>query len=497
VDSLILIAPVVSGRRYLRELQTTRLAASLGDGPAASAASASNDIDAAGAGSMEVSGFLLSAATLAALAQVDLSMLIEPPVIDMLVIDGSSLPTTRPWVERLSVLGARVEYLVLPGLIEMLMTDPQFAVIPQAMLEAMRNWLPRLQHGGSAQAEGSGSNLDRAAVPTNVLSLPGDEFVSQALLTEHPVFIGSEPTLFGIITEPQPGEMRHRAVILLNVGAEYHIGSSRMYVSLARRWARQGYTVLRLDLAGLGDSGTRPGRPDNEVFPHAALDDIRTAIELMRNRYGAVDVTLGGLCSGAYHSLRAAVAALPVNRILVVNPMNFSWTEGITAYELQQAVDVARNLGFYRERLLSATIWRRILSGELTIWRILRILIHRPLLTAQSTLRDLARRLRIRLPRDLGWELEGIGVRGVRVVFVFSRGEPGIDLLKILGGSSVKRLGDQCHVHIIDSADHIFSRSGPRAKLERILSDELFARNPFNGASGRPSLDRNHSSVLL
>jgi pimeloyl-ACP methyl ester carboxylesterase len=445
---------------------------------------------------MEVSGFLFSAATLAALAQVDLSMLVEPPVTDMLVIDGSSLPTTRPWVERLSALGARVEYRALPGLIEMLMTDPQFAIIPQAMLAEMRNWLPRLQHGESVQPEGSGRDFDCAAVaPTNALSLPGDEAVPQALLTEYPVFIGSEPTLFGIVTEPQPGEKRHRAVILLNVGAEHHIGSSRMYVSLARRWARQGYTVLRLDLAGLGDSGTRPGRPENEVFPPAVLDDIRTAIELMRNRYEAVDVTLGGLCSGAYHSLRAAVAALPVNRILVVNPMNFSWTEGITAYELQQSVDVARNLGFYRERLLSATIWRRILSGELTIWRILRILIHRPLLTVQSTLRDLARYLRIRLPRDLGWELEGIGGRGVRVVFVFSRGEPGIDLLKILGGSAVKRLGDQCHVHIIDSADHIFSRSGPRAKLERILSDELFARNARDTASGRPSLDRGYSST--
>jgi len=496
VDSLILIAPVVSGRRYLRELQTTRLAASLGDGPAASAASASNDIDAAGAGSIEVSGFSLSAATLVALAEVDLSTLVAPPVTNMLVIDGSSLPMARPWVERLSALGARVEYLALPGMIEMLMTDPQFATIPQAMLAAMRNWLPRLQYGDSVQPEGSGRDFAYAAVPPrNVLSLPGDEAVSQALLTEHPVFIGSEATLFGIVTEPQPGEKRHRAVILLNVGAEYHIGSSRMYVSLARRWARQGYTVLRLDLAGLGDSSTRPGRPDNEVFPPAVLDDIRTAIELMRNRYEAVDITLGGLCSGAYHSLRAAVAALPVNRILVVNPMNFSWTEGITAYEIQQAVDVARNLGFYRERLLSAMIWRRILSGELTIWRILRILIHRPLLAAQSTLRDLARHLRIRLPRDLGWELEGLGVRGVRVVFVFSRGEPGIDMLKILGGSSVKRLGDQCHVHIIDSADHIFSRSGPRAKLERILSDELFARNPFSSASGSPSLERNHSRV--
>jgi hypothetical protein len=63
------------------------------------------------------------------------------------------------------------------------------------------------------------------------------------------------------------------------------------------------------------------------------------------------------------------------------------------------------------------------------------------------------------------------------VVFVFSRGEPGIDLLKLQGSSSVKRLGESCRIHIINSADHIFTRSAQRAILESILTDELFARN--------------------
>jgi hypothetical protein len=30
-------------------------------------------------------------------------------------------------------------------------------------------------------------------------------------------------------------------------------------------------------------------------------------------------------------------------------------------------------------------------------------------------------------------------------------------------------------VHIIESADHTFTLSGPRARLEQVLSDELFA----------------------
>jgi hypothetical protein len=100
----------------------------------------------------------------------------------------------------------------------------------------------------------------------------------------------------------------------------------------------------------------------------------------------------------------------------------------------------------------------------------------------KSTLRDLARRLRIRLPYDLGWELEEIVARGVQIVFVFAHGEPGIDLLKIEAGSSVKRIGDRCRVRIIESADHVFSHSGPRAALEEILSEELSARTDFSAA---------------
>ena len=101
-----------------------------------------------------------------------------------------------------------------------------------------------------------------------------------------------------------------------------------MYVSLARRWARRGYYVLRLDLAGIGGSATRAGNSDDEVFPDEAIDDIRSAIDFMRSRYSISDMTLAGLCSGAYHALRAAVAGLRVNRILMVTSSELFLEEG-------------------------------------------------------------------------------------------------------------------------------------------------------------------------
>ena len=440
------------------------------------AAAAPADTSEVNAGSMEVSGFWMSAATLEALRKVDLSTYTAAALSDVLVIDGKSLPGASAWAQQLIGLGVRTKYLVLPGLIEMTMTSPQYAIIPQEMIAAMRDWLLQFPHAVPS-ADGGGRSVGSApASPSMEMTVPGYEPGQQALLTERPVFFGSETELFGVVTEPRQGEIRRRGVILLNAGADYHVGANGMHVSFARDWARHGYVVLRMDLAGLGESGTRPGQADNEVFPPAVLDDIRAAIAFLRSRYAAADITLFGLCSGAYHALRAAAAGIAVNRILMVNPQNYFWKEGTTLNDLQLA-EVVHNPGLYRRQIFSAAAWKRMLTGQVDTWRIAKIYFYRPLLGLESKARDIARRLHIRLPNDLGSELEEIYRRGVRIVFVFALGEPGIELLKIKAGSSVKRLGESCRIHFIDGGDHIFSQSGPRAILKKILSDELFARS--------------------
>jgi alpha-beta hydrolase superfamily lysophospholipase len=482
VRALLLVAPVISGRRYLRELRTMRLASLLG---AESAETATTSL---AEGSMEVGGFSLSAATVEALADTDLTKVAAPRVSQILVIDRTDLPAARVWAEALSGSGIPTQYLPLPGFVEMMLTPPQFAVVPRAMIEAMRDWLLQFERDPSGQSEGGGGPPRdcTSAEASAILSLAGASPTLHAGLTERPVFFGSGAVLFGIVTEPCQSEKRRGAVILLNSGADYHIGASRMYVSLARRWARSGYVVMRMDLAGLGDSGTRREQPDEEVFPPTALEDIRAAIEYMRTRYDACDITLGGLCSGAYHALRAAVAGQPLNRILMINPQNFFWKQGDTLEDLQLA-EVVRNPVVYRERVLSVRAWRRLLTGKVNVWRLVAVFIQRFFLAFESTFRDCARHLGIRLPRDLGAELEEIGARGIDMILVFSRGDPGIGLLKLQAGSSVSRLGKRLRVHIVDGADHNFSHSGPRELMERILSDELLNENNWTGTAPTPS----------
>ena len=478
VESLILVGPVVSGRRYVRELRMTQLAGNAmtgSDGP-----DGDPETNRTNPKVLEAGGFSLSAATLESLAQVDLQTTGAPPVRSMLIFDNDKLPSAKGWVQSLQHSGIQLEHTKLPGLIEMVMTAPQFATVPRAMIDATRQWLatialrsePEPTADRSMGKEWTGSC---GTSPITTLALVEHQVSPEASIFERPVFISAGAALFGIVTEPPSGEKRRRAVILLNPGADYHIGASRMYVSLARRWARRGYVVLRLDLAGIGDSATRPGNADDDVFPDEAIDDIRSAVEFVRSRYLIADMTLAGLCSGAYHALRAAADGISINRILMVNPQNYFWKKGMTLEQIQLA-EVVHNPGLYRQRVLSPRAWLRIFSGKVNIKRIAGIYLQRLHLAGETTLRDLGRRLGIRLPQDLGWELEKIVAKGIRVIFLFARGEPGIALLRLQAGSTVSRLGDRCRVRIVDSGDHIFSRRQPRSVMEDVLSEELFAR---------------------
>jgi len=473
IDAIVAVAPVVSGSKYLRELRTTRLASMLG-AESSDPPQDMTDNPGGDTGSLEISGFHLSATTVTALPQLDLSDHVLP--INLLVIDDASLPSSSSWADLALSRGTQVRYEKIPGIFSILKTAPQFSETPTLLLESISHWLaenfnippPPTSKPVSAQPLVPAQSRE----PQLVLNYPNT--AGNSSIAEQAVFFGTHSRLFGIVTTPAKTEKRRRAVVLLNAGADHHIGPNRMYVALARRWARRGYTVLRMDFAGIGESGTRPGRPLNEVFPPAALDDIGDAIAFVHSQYGIGDVTLVGLCSGAYHALRAAVASLPASRVLLINPQNYFWKEGMTVNDMQPG-ELVRNPRLYRSRALSIESWKRLLTGKIDIFYIAKILGNSLFLAVESGLREVARRLRIRIPNDLGWELQAVTARGVRVIFVFARDEPGIKLLKIQAGSFVTRAGDRCRIHILDGGDHVFSKPGPRSRMEDILDSELFA----------------------
>jgi hypothetical protein len=199
-------------------------------------------------------------------------------------------------------------------------------------------------------------------------------------------------------------------------------------------------------------------------------------MQFLRNQYGVEHMTLAGVCSGAYHVLRAAVANLPVNLMLMVNPQNYFWKEGSRIDELQ-LVEVVRYPTVYLGRIFSRAEWKKLLTGKVRISRVLGVYVRRMGLAVESIVRDVARSLGIELPHDLGSELQTVAARGVRMAFFFARNEPGIGLLRLQAGSEIRRLGDNCRIHMLDCGDHIFSLRSHRETLENMLTRELLSRD--------------------
>src|SRR6185312_10287096 len=117
-----------------------------------------------------------------------------------------------------------------------------------------------------------------------------------------------------------PSKPPARAVILLNAGAVGRIGPNRLYVELGRRFAEEGTLTLRCDLSGIGDSLPREGETENVVYHGRAVDDVGVAVRWAQQA-GAKEIVVAGLCSGGYHALRAAFAGLPIDTIVVINPL--------------------------------------------------------------------------------------------------------------------------------------------------------------------------------
>ena len=474
VDALIAVAPVVSGRRYLRELRAFEAAnTSVETGLSTGIRDVAGDMPAASKdGTLEVAGFSLSAASVERLARTNLPGVAGRRVVrHALILDRSDLPCAKPWADALLGLGTQVRYQALPGFSEMVST-PHAAEIPQLMVAATVEWLDRYRiDGGALQLAPAMAELPEAS-----MQLRGDNGVE---LTERALFVDPERKLFAIVTQargetgsgspPPPGGY---GAVMLNGGATSHIGPNRMYVELSRRWASRGYIVLRLDLAGLGDSGTRPGRIGNEVYPPDALDDVATAINHLRGSYGVENVTLAGLCAGAYHALHSARGGLAVNTVLLINPLTFYWKQGATLNDLQIS-EVVRNPGVYAAHVLTTRYWLKLLRGRVNLWRVAMVFLRRAWMACDSSCRELGRWLHIRLPNDLGWDLHSIAERGVRIVFFFARGDTGENLLKVQGGSAVNAIGDRCRIHIIDGADHVFTQRAARQRLLQLLSSEL------------------------
>ncbi|MBL8135099.1 MAG: alpha/beta fold hydrolase [Acidobacteria bacterium] len=134
--------------------------------------------------------------------------------------------------------------------------------------------------------------------------------------TELPLFFGyGTNELFGVLHSPAAAS--RLAVVLCHPFGEEKLWAHRVYVSLARELARRGHPVLRFDYRGNGDSGgTFSG-----TSMTSNLDDIDTAIDLLKERTETDAVGLFGLRFGATEAALAAERRADVSTVVLWQPV--------------------------------------------------------------------------------------------------------------------------------------------------------------------------------
>ncbi len=172
-----------------------------------------------------------------------------------------------------------------------------------------------------------------------------------APFSETALVFGKNAELVGVLTEPPQPDPDKPGFVLLNAGLLHRVGPHRTYVRLARRLAEHGFTTLRFDLSGIGDSGPRTDRLSGR---DAIIAETGDAIGVLADR-GIEGAVIGGLCSGADHAFRVALADDRVAGVLFIDGYPY------------------KTRGWYRrhygKRLFRARSWMNVITGKHPIWK--------------------------------------------------------------------------------------------------------------------------------
>ena len=298
--------------------------------------------------------------------------------------------------------------------------------------------------------------------------------------TEQPVRFGPDERLFGMLARPRSEDRHGAAVVLFNTGAGHHVGPHRLYVPLARDWAARGHMVLRFDLGGIGDSIPPPGNERAYNETEDMVQDAREAIAFIRRQAPGRRVIAVGLCSGGWLAFQSARRGLPVDAFVSINaPLYLRESD-------KQWLKDGRTLDQYQHSLRDPTKWIKALRGQASYSTFTRVVA-----------RALARRVSVRvsvamhetMPDGLTSDLSIMAERGIKCLFVFSRGDNGLAYYEqhvppaFLSGS----VADLVQHVVVDEAGHAFRPRGAQDRLVRIATEFVTAIS--GSASGSSAIE--------
>jgi exosortase A-associated hydrolase 1 len=224
-------------------------------------------------------------------------------------------------------------------------------------------------------------------------------------------------------------------LILVTGGSQTRVGSHRMYERLGKDLADNGFSCLRFDRRGVGDSaGEDPGFRGSGPDLAAAAKALRRECKQVKRVFGF------GLCDGAT-ALALFGREAGLDGMILVNP----WLVEAEA-DAPPPAAVRRH---YRDRLSSRDGWKRLLSGAVDFRKLAR------------GIAGLAKGSRSPLARE---SAAALAAGKVRAWLILAEG----DATAIAAGEEVKARAFQGLIEgreTIPTDSHTFARAGDEAAL--------------------------------
>lgn len=190
---------------------------------------------------------------------------------------------------------------------------------------------------------------------------PADEMTVEMVdkVAKDTTHAGASCGVSAILHQPAEPARCRTAIVIVPGAPQYRVGSHRQFVLMARALTQQGYTVLRIDYPGVGDTpASQPPHAHNQVV----YQTLKAALQTLRSQLPYIPCHVGlGLCDGAsalVHSTNPdSGAALSFDGLILLNP----WTEDPTLQARGQLKH------YYLKRLFRLHTWKQLVSNKIRI----------------------------------------------------------------------------------------------------------------------------------
>ncbi len=445
VDELVLLAPVVSGRGYVRELSIMRNIW-LDKLPAPLRAAQEQDAVFNVLGQVYSSAF---SARLKAFDAVDVLKKGTCAKMARTLIFDANPANSEPLRQGFEALSGEVEIRPFDGYAAF-MQESAFSKVPRLVLSVVADWI-------------AAGKIRREPSPTVVPNADGDSdlMLRTADACEQPVRFGPSG-LFGILCMPRETRDLGSVLLITNTSASAHVGDSRLSVRIAREMARRGIASLRFDGRGIGDSvvsGAAVAEAAIQpVYSTAVVEDTAIAAHWLKER-GYRNVVSFGICSGAYSALRAALYGRALSGVISVNLQSFHMPDGVSMERLSRYQP--NSMAGYRSSFFDRAKWKQVLRGERRILPFIHLVLKRavtPLGTRSATWwRWMSGASGVEaMQADPRGILRTLQRKGVSTLFVCGAYDSSLDLMTMHFGRYGKRLSRFSSVRtiVLDEVDH-------------------------------------------